>query len=110
MPNAGGGFGLSGLMTPRQVTLIGKTGFLGAALASQLSSFGGYWSDIVVPDHRAFVSALLESSGPTVRSFGDSGAIQDWIFAAGLVDPRSRHSDLDAINLVAPVRLAEQLN
>ena len=99
-------------MTSRQVTLIGKTGFLGRALECQLSAVGGHWSGVRIADHRAFVSALLQSSAAAqfIRQLGASDAIHDWIFAAGLVDPRSEQTDLEAINLVAPLRLAEQLN
>lgn len=99
-------------MVSRQVTLIGKTGFLGRAIESQLRSFSDPWSDVAVPEHRSFVSALLQtSSGTEAAGFvlEETASEHDWIFAAGLVDSRADRADLDRINVDAPLRLLERL-
>jgi nucleoside-diphosphate-sugar epimerase len=97
----------------RQAVLIGNTGFLGRAMELQVRASGDPSTDVVVPDHRALISALLQPSGtrgavvsPLLRPDGD----QDWIFAAGLVDPRADPADLDRINVEAPLRLVEHLS
>jgi nucleoside-diphosphate-sugar epimerase len=99
-------------MVCRQVILIGKTGFLGGAIASQTQGSAHRWSEVIAPDSRKHVAALLQPSlrRQAVHSLAKPDVECDWIFAVGLVDPRANAEDLNRINVEAPLHLVDVLN
>ncbi len=87
----------------RKAVLIGHSGFLGTALQTAITT--RCESDIELIG-RDFVSNVLEGNGrEAVLSLLAPDVRQDWICAAGVVDPQGDPSLIEAINVEFPCRL-----
>lgn len=87
----------------RKAVLIGHSGFLGTAL--RIAMTARCESDVQLIG-RDFVSSVLEGNGrEAVLSLLASDVTQDWICAAGVVDPQGDPGLIEALNVEFPCRL-----
>jgi nucleoside-diphosphate-sugar epimerase len=95
----------------RQAVLVGNSGFLGRALESHIRQNRNPQVSLSVVDHRRLSKELLHSDDADlgVENLAEAELDQDWIFAAGLVDPSLDPAELEHINVDAPLRLLELL-
>jgi nucleoside-diphosphate-sugar epimerase len=92
----------------RKTVLIGHSGFLGTALQTAMTI--RHESDVELIG-RDFVSNVLEGNGrEVVLSLLAPDVMQDWICAAGIVDPHRDPRLIEAINVEFPRRLYSLLD
>lgn len=95
----------------RQAVLVGNSGFLGRALESHFRQNRNTQLSLSVVDHRRLLNEVLQSDNDDLRieNLAAGDIDQDWIFAAGLVDPSLDPAELQRINVDAPMRLFKRL-
>jgi nucleoside-diphosphate-sugar epimerase len=87
----------------RKAVLIGHSGFLGAALQAAITTRCDIDVELIGRD---FVSNVLEGNGrEAMLSLLAPDVTQDWICAAGVVDPHADPGLIEAINVEFPRRL-----
>jgi nucleoside-diphosphate-sugar epimerase len=96
------------------VLLLGERGLLGSAISRRFAPPGRI--DVSAPpcigvDPRATFDALLGGNDAAIDdTVARGGERQDWIVAAGAIDPRSDAALLDAVNAEAPLLLLQALD
>ena len=86
-----------------KAVLIGHSGFLGTALQTAIAT---RWESDIELTSRDFVVNVLAGNGrEAVLSLLTPDVMQDWICAAGVVDPLGDPSLIEAINVEFPCRL-----